>query len=94
MKGFVVFFMLGIFSLPRNHCKTLGLQQAQHEKRILQQYGTADENRYHSIDGNKHLSDVKEFEDVSIEIDLLDKQELEANQEQQPIVIYQIGVSW
>lgn len=89
MKGFVVFFMLAVFSLPRNECKTLGVQQNEYE--------SSEESRYYALNENQQLSEINKFQDVDIEIDLLDKmhprrQEHQVNQEQQPIVIYQIGV--
>ncbi|XP_043474185.1 protein giant-lens isoform X2 [Leptopilina heterotoma] len=89
MKGFVVFFMLAVFSLPRNECKTLGLQKTEYE--------SSQKNRYYTLNEKKNLAEVEKFQDVDIEIDLLDskhpkRQEHETNEEQEPLVIYQIGV--
>ena len=94
MKGFVVFFFLVAVSLPRSECKNLGLQKAKTEEEK-----SADVDKYYILDEKKPLADIKKFEDVSIEIDLLDtthpKSEEQQEEEKKPeqIVIYQIGVS-
>lgn len=96
MKGFVVFFFLVVARLTRSECKNLGLQQAHTEGEK-----SASVNRYYTLDEKKQLSDVKKFQDVSIEIDLLDSthprreehEQKKENQQADQIVIYQIGVS-
>ncbi|XP_033226662.1 protein giant-lens [Belonocnema kinseyi] len=94
MKGFVVFFFLSVARLPRSECKNLGLQQAHTEEK------SANVNSYYTLDEKKQLSDVKKFQDVSIEIDLLDSthprreqhEQKKENQQADQIVIYQIGL--
>lgn len=87
MKCINVFGLLALLliTLPKCFGNLLGVEVDESGKEYL--------NEYVSLDENKYMNSLQEFEESAIEIDLIDDNKKKNHQLQEPRVLYQIGVS-